>query len=99
MTNSYIKFQVNISKDGREKSGKPKCDGQTDKWTDGQTASKLRVPRQAGRGLINTHNGGVSLRRGRSYSVETIFSYHCPNDLDFWPLKSIGIRKTLAKYL
>ena len=61
MTNSYIKCQVNISKDDREKSGKPKCDGQTDgqtdKWTDGQTASKLRVPLQAGRGLINTHNG------------------------------------------
>ena len=30
MTNSYTKFQVNISKDGREKSGKQKCDGLTD---------------------------------------------------------------------
>ena len=30
MTNLYTKFQVNISKDSREKSGKPKCDGRTD---------------------------------------------------------------------
>ena len=30
MTNSYTKFQVNISKDDREKSGKLKCDRQTD---------------------------------------------------------------------
>ena len=58
MTNSYTKFQVNISKDSREKSGKLKCDGRTDWQTDGltdrsrRTASKLRVPRQAGRGLI-----------------------------------------------
>ena len=29
-TNSYFKFQVNISKDGREKSGKLRCGGQTD---------------------------------------------------------------------
>ena len=51
-TNSYTKFQVNISKDCREKSGKLKYDGQTDKRTDREAASKLRVPRQAGRGLI-----------------------------------------------
>ena len=30
ITNTYTKFQVNISKDSREKSGKLKCDGQTD---------------------------------------------------------------------
>ena len=36
MTNSYTKFQVNISKDDREKSGKLKCDGRTDWQTDGQ---------------------------------------------------------------
>ena len=30
MTNSYTKFQVNISKDYTEKSGKLKCDGRTD---------------------------------------------------------------------
>ena len=54
ITNSNTKFQVNISKDCREKSGKLKCDGRTD----GQTASKLRVPRQAGRGLkILVHSG------------------------------------------
>ena len=41
MTNSYTKFQVNISKDDIEKSGKLKCDGQTDGWT--ETASKLIV--------------------------------------------------------
>ena len=51
MTNSYTKFQVNISKGSREKSGKLKCDGRTHRIIDGQTASKLRVPRQAGRGL------------------------------------------------
>ena len=53
MTNSYSKFQVNISKESREKSGKQKCDGQTD----GQTASKLRAPpppRQAGSRLIKS---------------------------------------------
>ena len=44
MTNSYTKFQVNISKDSREKSGKLKCDGRTDGQTDGQTASKPRFP-------------------------------------------------------
>ena len=36
-TNSYTKFQVNILKDSREKSGKLKCDR--------LTASKLRVPK------------------------------------------------------
>ena len=41
MSNSYTKFQVNISKDSREKSGKLKCDGRTDRQS----------PRQAGRGL------------------------------------------------
>ena len=41
MTNLYTKFEVNISKDGREKSGKLKCDG----WTDGeQTMSPLGKP-------------------------------------------------------
>ena len=35
-TNSYTKFQVNISKDAREKSRKPKFDGQTDGQTDGE---------------------------------------------------------------
>ena len=40
MTNVYIKFQVNISKDGREKSGKPKCDGLTDGLTDRLTDSE-----------------------------------------------------------
>ena len=34
MTNSYTKFEVNISKDSREKSGKLKCDGQTNRLTD-----------------------------------------------------------------
>ena len=37
MANSYIKFQVNILKDCREKSGKLKCDGRTDRQTDGLT--------------------------------------------------------------
>ena len=46
MTNIYTKFQVNISKGGREKSGKPKYDRRTDGQIDWQTASKLRVPRQ-----------------------------------------------------
>ena len=36
-TNSYTKFQVNISKDGREKSRKLKYDGKIDRLTDGQT--------------------------------------------------------------
>ena len=36
-TNSYTKFQVNILKDGREKSGKQKCDGRTDWRTDRRT--------------------------------------------------------------
>ena len=39
MTNSYTKFQVNISKDSREKSGKLKCDGRTDGQTDRLTDS------------------------------------------------------------
>ena len=30
MTNSYTKFEVNVSKDSREKSEKPKCDWRTD---------------------------------------------------------------------
>ena len=30
MTNSYTEFEVNISKDSGKKSGKLKCDGQTD---------------------------------------------------------------------
>ena len=30
MTSSYTKFQINIPKDNKEKSGKLKCDGQTD---------------------------------------------------------------------
>ena len=52
MTNSYTKLQVNISKGDSEKARKQKCDGQTDGLTNGQTASNLIVPRQAGRGLI-----------------------------------------------
>ena len=40
MSNLYNKFQVNISKDGREKSGKPKCDGLTDGQTDRRTDSE-----------------------------------------------------------
>ena len=36
ITNAYIKFQVNISKDYREKSGKLKCDGRTDGRTDSE---------------------------------------------------------------
>ena len=48
MTNSYTKFKVNISKDCREKSGKPECDGQT-YW---QTYREQSVPRKARRGLI-----------------------------------------------
>ena len=36
MTNLYTKFQVNISKDCREKSGKQKCDGLTDRLTDSE---------------------------------------------------------------
>ena len=40
MTNSYTKFQVSISKDSREKSGRLKCDGQTD----GQTDSEQTIP-------------------------------------------------------
>ena len=36
MTNLYTKFQVNISQDCREKSGKPTCDGLTDGQTDRQ---------------------------------------------------------------
>ena len=38
ITNSYTKFQVNISKDCREKSGKLKCDRQTEGRTDRQRA-------------------------------------------------------------
>ena len=41
MTNSYSKFQVNISKDSREKSGKLKCDGQTDWRTDSEKTKSL----------------------------------------------------------
>ena len=37
ITNSYTKFQANISKDFRETYGKPKCDGQTERQTDGRT--------------------------------------------------------------
>ena len=33
-TNSYTKFESNISKDSREKSGKLKCDRLTDGRTD-----------------------------------------------------------------
>ena len=40
MTNIYTKFQVNILKDGREKSGKQKCDGLTDWLTDGLADSE-----------------------------------------------------------
>ena len=39
-TNSYTKFPVNISKDDREKSGKPSgrtLSGLTDRQTDGRT--------------------------------------------------------------
>ena len=44
-TNSYTKFQVNISKDYREESGKLKSDGQTDRHTDGQTDSEqTKIP-------------------------------------------------------
>ena len=53
MINSYTKFQVNISKYDREKSGKLKCVGQTNRQTDGQTDSEqTKSPRQAGNGLI-----------------------------------------------
>ena len=34
MTILYAKFQINISEDGREKSEKLKCNGQTDERTD-----------------------------------------------------------------
>ena len=34
LKNSFTTFQVNISKDGREKSGKLKCDRKTDRLTD-----------------------------------------------------------------
>ena len=37
MTNSYTKFQVNISKDSRKNLGKLKYDGQTDRRTERQT--------------------------------------------------------------
>ena len=37
MANSYIKCEVNISIDSREKSGKLKCDRLTDGRTDGRT--------------------------------------------------------------
>ena len=40
MTISYTKFEVNISKDSREKSGKLKCDRLTDRQTDGLTDSE-----------------------------------------------------------
>ena len=44
MTNLYTKFEVNISKDDREKSGKLECEGRTDllaDWlTEGQTDSE-----------------------------------------------------------
>ena len=40
MTNLYTKFQVNILNDGREKSGKQKCDGLTDGRTDWLTDSE-----------------------------------------------------------
>ena len=36
MTSSYNKFQANISKDSREKSGKLKCDWLTDGRTDSE---------------------------------------------------------------
>ena len=48
MSNSYTEFQVNISKDDREKSGKLKCDRLTDRRTDSE-----QTKRQAGRGLIS----------------------------------------------
>ena len=39
MKNSYTKLQANISKDHREKSGKLKCDGRTDRLSDRQRAN------------------------------------------------------------
>ena len=72
MTNSYTKFQVNISKDCREKSGKLKCDGRTDGLTDGKTASKIRVARQAGRGLINVALGEKNCQKIGSKRVHTV---------------------------
>ena len=36
ITNSYTKFQVNILKDSRKKSGKLKCDRRTDRLTDSE---------------------------------------------------------------
>ena len=50
ITNALTKFEVNISNDCREKSGKPKCDGQTDRQTDSEQTKS--PPWQAGRGLI-----------------------------------------------
>ena len=41
MTNSYTKFQVNISKDSREKSGvNLKCDARTDRQTNGEQTKR-----------------------------------------------------------
>ena len=45
--NSYTKFQVNISKDCRERSGKLECDWQTVIRTDNE---RTKSPRQADRG-------------------------------------------------
>ena len=55
MTNSDTKFQVNISKDSREKSGKLKCDGRTDRQTDRQTDGRTdeRTDRQTDRQTAN----------------------------------------------
>ena len=59
MTNSYTKFQVNISNDDREKSENGSVtdrltDGQMDGQTDWQTVSKLRVPPASRWGTNNT---------------------------------------------
>ena len=50
-TNSYTKFLKSISQGmSKKKSGKLKCDGYTNRWTDKQRAN-LESPWQAGRGL------------------------------------------------
>ena len=39
--NSHAKNEFDICNDSEKKSGKLKCDGQTDGWTDTQTGWKL----------------------------------------------------------
>ena len=58
MTNSYTEFQINTSKDDREKSGKLKYDGRTDR----QTASKLLFPHKKQVGYLLKTKRGLGLK-------------------------------------